>query len=148
MKEIIFYSIGMMCCALFSTGCKDSATTKSEREFENLSSASLGCIQDPPLEKSFQEGELIWYFEDGILRLHVDFTTHCEPEFVNTVTFAGNTITIMLEDIAESAARCICVNREEFNIKVVGTSNVRIVCNVKLYGTDSFEQIIDHNISL
>ena len=137
---IVFLSLMLNCC-------KDTQTMEFSGDFEFLAAAHTGCMEEPPLLKTTPEVQLHWDYESEILNLKIDLSTHCEPEFISSVTFAGNTITIMMEDIADNAARCTCLIREEFRIRVTGTSKTRVICKVRFYGKEEFEQIIDQNLT-
>ena len=148
MKKFFWIVIVIISCLILLTVCSNTSTTENNGEFELLSTSGLGCAEEQPLEKLVQEGTLQWIYNEGVLNLLVDIDTHCSADFVNTVTFSGNTVTIMLEDVAEGVARCTCSIREEFSIKVTGTTEVRVICKVKYHNADYFEKIIDRNISL
>lgn len=148
MKKKLWAVVVMMFCSIFLTLCSDTSTTEAGGDFELLSTSSLGCIEDQPLEKIANDGTLQWLYDEGVLKLFVDINTHCGAQFENTVDFSGDAITIMLEDVAENVARCTCYNREEFNIKVSGTTEVRVICKVKYHGSNTFEKVIDRTLRL
>ena len=148
MKKKFWTLVVMLFLSAFLVVCNNTSSTKTEGNFELLTTVNLGCVEDELLEKPAQEGTLQWGYNEGVLKLFVDVHTHCAADFINTVTFTGNTVTIMLEDVADGMAKCTCTMREEVDIMVSGTTEVRVICKVKYQTADYFEKIIDRNLKL
>lgn len=110
---------------------------------EYLSFNDMVC--DGLFGKSLQGNYFLhdWFLNDDILSLDFRFNNTCGSAYQNSVSIMQDTISICLTDTARVHARCVCEHQCQFQFRVEGLDDIRLLMEIKFYAQDNYISCVD-----